>query len=48
MINLEAKTKLTPEEVVNRLKKFSEKGDWEWPSLRRSPSVSPLKGVAAM
>jgi hypothetical protein len=26
MINLEAKTKLTPEEVVNRLKKFFGKG----------------------
>ena len=48
MIYLEAKTKLTSEEVANRLKKFFGKGGLGLELTEDAPSVSPLKGVAAM
>ncbi len=44
MINLEAKTKLTPEEVVNRLKKFFGKGELGLNLTEEAPQCLTFEG----
>jgi len=44
MINLEAKTKLTPEEVVNRLKKFFGKGGLGLELAEEAPQCLTFEG----